>query len=103
MAKLKLIADPTFSAKVAVPRAGLEPVEVLFTFKHRTKTQLDEFIKTRAEKSDLESFLDMVVGWELPDEFNAENVGLILENYIGTALETYRVYIDQLLKAKVKN
>lgn len=103
MAKLTLVANPTFKAKVGVPVAGSSPVEVEFVFKHRTKTALDEFIKSRADKPDAESFLAMVDGWNLDDEFNAENVELLLQNYIGTALATYRVYVDQLVQARLGN
>ena len=103
MAKLALVANPTFKAKVPIPVAGGVAVEVEFTFKHRTKTALDEFIKSRADKSDAESFMAMVEGWELEDAFNAENVEVLLQNYIGTALATYRVYVDQLVQAKLGN
>ena len=103
MAKLALIANPTFKAKVGIPVAGGESVDVMMTFKHRTKTALDEFIKSRADKSDTDSFMDMVCGWDLEDEFNPANVELLLENHIGAALAVYRSYVEELLAAKVKN
>ena len=103
MAKLSLVANPTFHAKVCIPVAGGDPVEVVFSFKHRTKDELDEFIKTRADKPDLDSFMEMIVGWNLEEEFNTENVETLLQNYVGTALATYRVYIDELIGARVKN
>lgn len=103
MAKLTLKADPTFPGKVGVPVAGGESVDVIFTFKHRTKKQLDEFIKTRKEKSDVETFMAMVVGWELEDAFTKKNIEELLENHIGTALAAYEVYIFELVKNKAKN
>ena len=103
MAKLQLKAAPTFPAKVGIPVAGGEAVPVLMTFKHRTKTQLDEFIKSRVEKSDVESFMEMVIGWDLEDAFSEESVKELLENYIGAALATFEAYIDELVKAKAKN
>ena len=103
MAKLTLKADPTFQSKVSIPVAGGDPVEVVFTFKHRTKSGLDEFIKSRAGVSDVDSFMDMVEGWELDDKFTKENVELLLENRIGTALATYRKYVDELVQAKLGN
>lgn len=103
MAKLSLKAAPTFKAKVGIPVAGgkAEPVE--FTFKHRTKSALDEFIQSRTDKTDVDSLLDMVEAWDLADEFNRENVELLLENYAGAAVAAYRVYIDELIQAKAKN
>lgn len=103
MARLSLNAAPTFSAKVGIPVAGADPVPVLVTFKHRTRRDLDEFIKTRADQSDADTFMEMVVGWDLEDAFNRENVERLLDNYIGTALATYRVYVDQLIQGKTKN
>ena len=103
MAKLKLIASPTFKAKVDIPVAGGPDVQVEFTFKHRTKKALEEWVAARTDKSDSDSFMEMVEAWELEDPFNAESVTLLLENYIGAALATYRKYVDELIKAKVKN
>ncbi len=103
MAKLKLVANPTFRAKVGIPVAGGAEVPVEFVFKHRTKTALDEWIKSRSDKGDIDSFMEMVEGWDLEDPFNRENVETLLENYIGTALATYRVYVDQLIQSKLKN
>jgi hypothetical protein len=103
MAKLKLVANPTFAKKVGIPVAGGDAVDVEFTFRHRTKDELDEFVKTRADKTDHETFMEMVCGWELEDAFGAESVELLLQNYIGAALATYQVYIDELVKAKLKN
>ena len=144
MAKLKLVANPTFKANVGIPVAGGESVPVEFTFKHRTKTALDEWVKTRnagsvgrsfrevvslwdkagtlkkesaealaaalddfilrnPSPSEAESFMDMVIGWELEDEFTKENVETFLENYGGASLATFKVYLDELVKAKLGN
>lgn len=104
MATLKLVANPTFKAKVGIPVAGEEGVtDVEMTFKHRTKTELAEFIETRTGKSDVESFMEMVVAWELADNFDAESVHTLLENYSGAAVATYRKYVNELMQAKVKN
>lgn len=103
MARFQLKANPTFSAKVAFPVAGAPSVDVVLTFKHRTKKAMDEFLNTRADRTDVESFLEMVVGWDLEDEFNKANVELLLENHMGVALATYKAYIDELVKAKQGN
>lgn len=103
MAKLKLIANPTFKAKVGIPVAGGEPVMVEMEFKHRIKTALDEFIKERIDKTDADSFMGMVVGWDLEDKFSQESVVTLLENYAGAGLATFRVYVDQLVQTKIKN
>lgn len=103
MPKLQLKADPAFKAKVSIPRAGAEAVEVEFTFRHRTRAGLDEFIKSRDGKTDAQTFMDMVIAWELEDEFTPANVDLLLENYIGASLATFRTYVNELVKAKEGN
>ena len=103
MAKLTLNPAPTFKAKVGIPVAGGAAVDVEFTFRHRTKKQLEEFVKSRADQSDVDSFLAMVVGWELEDEFGPVAVELLLDNYIGAAVATYRTYLRELVEGKAKN
>ena len=96
MAKFALTANPTFSAKVGFMPAGGEPVDVLLTFKHRTKTALAEFRVVLLDRDDVTNFLDMVNGWDLLDEFNRANVELLLENHIGVAVATYKAYFEEL-------
>jgi hypothetical protein len=101
--KLKLEANPSFKWKVPVPVAGGTAVDVEMTFKHRTKSELDAWIKSRSEKADAESFMEMVTAWELEDPFTKESVTLFLEIYGGAAVATYRTYVNELLGARVKN
>jgi len=103
MAKLQLVAQPTFKWKVPVPVAGAEPVMVEMTFKHRTRSELSKWIETRAGKDDEDSFMEMVTAWELEDPFTVESVKLFLELYGGAARATYRTYVDELLGQRIKN
>lgn len=103
MAKLTLTPEPRFKATVQIPVAGGESSPLVVTFKHRTKTELNKFVAERGDKSDTESFMEMVEGWDLSDEFNAANVDLLLESYIGAALATYQAYIEELVRHKAKN
>jgi hypothetical protein len=103
MAKFVLKANPTFTSKVAFPVAGGAAVDVVVTFKHRTKTALAEFMEWRDGKKDPEIFEAMVVGWDLSDEFSAENVEILLENHIGVALAVYKAYLEELVQNKLKN
>lgn len=103
MAKYKIQPAPTFTVPVPFPVPGQPSKDVALTFKHRTKSELEEFDKSRAGRNDVESFMAMVVGWELDEEFTEANVGLLLENAIGVAVATYLVYVDELVKHKAKN
>lgn len=103
MPRLTLKADPTFTAKVAIPVAGGPAAEVAFTFRHRTKTALAAFFESREGRTDVDLFMDMVVGWDLADEFNRDNVGTLLENRIGTAVATFQAYLEALTAHRAKN
>ena len=103
MAKLTLAIAPTFPFSVTIPKAGDAPVTLKLTGKHRTKSQLDDFLKSRAEKEDVASIQDMATGWDLEDEFNGDNIDLMCQNYIAAPLEIYRAYIAQLIGEKAKN
>lgn len=103
MARLKLVAEPTFQAKVEIPLAGGTSADLVLTFKHRTRQQLDDYINSRGDKTDVESFMEIVVGWDLEDVFNADNVELLLENHIAAALAVYRAYLAELVGAREKN
>lgn len=103
MAKLSLKANPTFRAKVAVPVAGGEAVDVEFTFRHMTATALSEFRESLSDSSDADAVMKMVDGWDFAEEFNRESVEELIQNHIGIAGDIYRKYIEELIPAKTKN
>lgn len=84
MTLLSLKPDPTFKAKVPIPRPGGEPVTVQFTFKHRTRRE----------------FAAVLAGWDLDDEFTRENVATLLEQYGGSASAIADVYVRELTGAR---
>jgi hypothetical protein len=103
MVKLKLVADPTFQAAVPIPIAGGKPVPVVFTFKHRTRAALDEWMKVMEGKSNLEYIMGMAEAWELEDAFTKENVELLLQNRLGAADAISFTYHNELYPAKLGN
>lgn len=103
MAKLSLVASPTFKAKVGIPVAGGDTVDVEFTFKHRTRKELGEFIQPGDERGDLDTVMACATGWELVEEFTRDNVETLIENYGGAALAIYLKYLDELSGQRTKN
>lgn len=103
MATLKLNPDPQFKASVDIPVAGGKPSPVEFVFKHRTVSQLDEFVRSREDVKDIDTVMDLAAGWNLTDEFNRENVETLLQNYGGAAMAIYNTYIEELVGARRKN
>lgn len=104
MPKLKLVATPTFTAKVGIPVAGEGLADVSMVFKHRTKSALMKFIEENTEKNmDADTFMSMVSGWDLEEEFNKQNVEALLEIHAGSGRATLDAYWRELLDAKIKN
>jgi hypothetical protein len=103
MARINLNPNATFKAMVEICRPGLEPEKVEFTFKHRTRDEMDAFIKTWAETTIEDQVMAMAVGWELVDTFNLENVKLLAQNYITAPMAIREKYCAEMIKAKEKN
>lgn len=98
MAKIKIAQDPTFSAVVQIPRIGAEPVPVEFQFRYLDRVALAEMFDqwnkardawaakaqeegvswkdaTTAEiKLQADQLKDIVVGWDLDDEFSDDAI-----------------------------
>lgn len=105
MAQLTLKANPTFVAKVGIPVAGGAPVEVEFTFNHKTVDQFKEFAErtTREKTPNLDYIMEIAIGWNLEDEFNRDNVTKLLQNYHGAPGAISFRYANELMQAKLGN
>ncbi|WP_312272230.1 phage tail assembly chaperone [Pseudomonas sp.] len=99
----KLDPNPTFDALVAIPMHGGGTADVKFTFKHRSKTELEEFLSTNKDMDDLTLVKSIATGWELEDEFSDENIQELLNNYIGAGSAIYVKYLEELYQAKRLN
>ena len=101
--KIKLCAEPTFKAPVQIPVPGAGPTPVEFTFKHRTREQVLAWLGDTQESGDVKTVQDVASGWELDDEFNAENIGTLCSNYAGAGFAIVQTYLDELRGARAKN
>ena len=101
--KFNLSANPTFKAKVAIPVPGGKPADIEFTFKHRSKDALKEFMDDMKEKEDVDLLQDLVSGWDIDDPFNAESLEKMIQNYPGSALAIYQTYMVEMSGARAKN
>lgn len=103
MAKLVLKVDPTFPTVVKIPRAGGEPADVKFEFKHRTRDELTSWLASLKGKTDVQVILEMAVAWDLADPFDAENIGVLVQNFHAAAETVTRDYINELAGARRGN
>lgn len=103
MAKIKLEANPTFEALVPVPIPGAGTVDVKFTFKHRTRKAVKEWLDADKNADDVAMVQSVATSWELDDAFNAENIAKLCDNYAGAGLAIVQTYLDELRGARAKN
>lgn len=104
MAKLTLQPKPTFEAKVGIPAAGAGVLPVVFTFKHRTRTELKSFVAGLGDfASDGELIMAMASGWDLADPFTLANVELLVENFVASPTAILDTYLDELARGREKN
>lgn len=101
--KLRLVPDPTFKAKVAIPVPGQRDALVEFTFKYRNADQLLEWVSNSRDALDADLVFECAIGWALDDEFTADNVRTLCNNYPGAGNAIVSVYLDESRGARAKN
>lgn len=95
--------NPTFRAKVGIPQAGDADVVVGFTFKYRTKAELDKFDEAVSGMKNADVVLEMVDSWEFEEPFNRENVEELLQRSIGAGVAIHTKYKAELVKTRLGN
>jgi len=104
MSRIKLQPDPTFKAKVDIAVPGAAPAGVVFTFKHRTRQEMERFLPTVNEmKDDAQLIMAVAVGWELADDFTEANVSALADAYIAAPAAIFEAYLKELTGARTKN
>jgi hypothetical protein len=110
MAKIKLIPDPTFTAKVKVPVPGKGEVDVDFTFKHRDRDEMRAFVErvnlpadAEGAMTDPQLVMECASGWELADTFSEANVKEFCRHYIGGPTAVFETYVSEIAGARLKN
>lgn len=103
MAKLKLTPEPTFKTKVGISVPGKGKVPTEFTFRHKTRKEVLAWIEESKDMKDADLIVDIATGWELEDEFNAENISALCEAYSSAGGEIVTAYLQELSGARAKN
>lgn len=104
MAKLTLKPDSTFKAKVMIPMAGAVDAPVMFTFQYRPASELAKLGEQFEKADDVQGQIMLVAsGWDLDDEFTAENVGLLIDQRPGASAAIIATYFKEAWGAREKN
>jgi hypothetical protein len=103
---LSLKPDPLFTATVQITVPGKEAVPVVFTFKHRTRKQVIDMLSPKSKESklaDSQYVLELATGWSLEDEFNAENLDLLFQDFHFAARNIRDTYFETLAGIRLGN
>lgn len=103
MAKFKLVADPTFKCKVLIPRPGQEDGQIEVTFKHYIRNELIELEDELKDKPIIDFAMKLVSGWSLDEEFNKDNMQILLNNYPAAIQAITTTYYKEMLGQREKN
>lgn len=95
--------DPTFTIAVKIPVAGGKTTAIDVTYKHMTRTEVDEYLERNKDRDDVESAMDIMAGWGLTEEFNQENVARLFENYGGSGRAVIQTYLREIWGAREGN
>ncbi|AKJ41476.1 phage tail assembly chaperone [Pragia fontium] len=100
--KFTLIPSPTFKADVKIPYAGGKEGELTFTFKHKPMDELAA-LESKEDLLNIDLMMEIIAGWALPDEFNRENMEVLLNNYPQAGIAITKEYHSQILGLRIKN
>jgi Phage tail assembly chaperone len=110
VAKFRLIANPTFVSKVAIPAAGDQPEgEINFTFRHKSRTQLLDFYERSKAMTAIESLKEIAEAWDVQAEdgtalpFDDVSLLAVLDNYHSAWAAISEKYMLDLTKFKQGN
>jgi hypothetical protein len=102
---LKLIAAPTFNAKVEIPTPS-GAVSIKVEFKHMTRDAYKAFINAEREivRSDEDAIMDIAIGWTGVDaEFSRESVAELCQQYHAAPKAIVEAFINELTQARTSN
>lgn len=127
MSKFSVNRNPTFTASVPLPVVGGKPVNTIFTFKFMDRIALSEFqgrrlefakkfaeyvggeeanateIAKRAIEFEFGQMKEIIAGWEIEEEFNDENLRILVESGSEITAAIVNGYLDSYAKAREGN
>lgn len=101
--------SPTFSAPVDLSAPGdSEPWKVPFTFRHKGKRQLAEWVASWSGRPDDEILAEVIEAWEVKRKgvlvsYNRTALSELLDAYPAAAKEIRDAYLRELMESKRKN
>ena len=112
MTALRLVPATTFVATVMLTVPGeAKPAALTFVFAHKSKTQLQDWVRASAGRSDPDFLGEVVRGWKVgpvgedgqPVPYSADALAALLDAYPAAGDEIYSGYMAAYREAKAGN
>ena len=105
MAKMKITLKPLpdFKLPVTFNMPDGEQGEIVFTVRHIKAKEVQALYESSEVVSDADFIMKLATGWDLEEEFNAENAAELVSLYPGAALALTGSYLSALAGQRVKN
>jgi hypothetical protein len=112
MTALRLVPAATFAASVKLTVPGERaPAVMTLVFAHKSKRELQAWVKNSADRSDADFLGDVVRGWKVgpvdehgePVPYSADALAALLDAYPAAGDEIYHGYMAAYREAKAGN
>lgn len=104
---LKLNPQPTFNAPAMITVPGQdEPVKIGVTWRHKSRAELEEWLKGLSTRRDDEMLAEVMAGWDESDidaPYSADALRALLNNYPRAAVDLMTAYSKALYEGRAKN
>lgn len=105
MSKLKITLGrlPDFKLPVKIVMPNGDDGEVIFTVRHLKIDEIQEIYNSESIKNDVEMIMHLATGWDLEDEFNAENVKELVSLFPAISIQIFKSYMGAAIGQRAKN
>lgn len=104
MANMKLtlgrLADFQLPVEFSMPNG--ETASITFKVRHMKASEVQEMYSSESVTSDSDLIMNIATGWNLEDEFNAENAKELIDLFPGVAVALAGAYLGALAGQRVK-
>lgn len=101
--KLSLAPLPDFKLPVKFTMPDGNEATIIFTVRHMKAKEVQALYEAENVVTDSDFIMKLASGWDLEEEFTAENAKILVELYPSAALALTGSYLSALAGQRVKN
>lgn len=95
--------NPTFPVTVKFPIAGEKTGSFEVVYKHKSSEEMDDLLERMKKMKDIDLLMEVIVSWKVAEEFNRENLEILMGNYMGFARAATNAYFREISGAGTGN